>query len=130
VPEAKDAKAFEKLQNGAVSVLKDLGFSEQELAESWSGLREFSLRDHRFQRLIRDAYLYREGEKARTTAAKTIAEKKAPPPKVQRPGTAQPANAALQSRIKQLEDQLGDATGLRATRIATELWQARRSLQQ
>ena len=130
VPEAKDAKAFEKLQTGAVGVLKDLGFTDQELAEGWSGLREFSLRDHRFQRLIREAYLNRENERAKSVAARSIAEKKAPAPRVQRPGTAQPANASLQARIAKLQEQLADARGLAATRIATELWRAQREAQQ
>lgn len=127
--EAKDAKAFEKLQKGAVSVLRDLGFSDSELGESWNGSREFSLRDHRVQLLIRDAYLYREEQAAKKTAATTLADKKAPAPKVQRPGTAQPVNAAQMSRIKDLQQQLGNARGSRATQLAADLWEARTALQ-
>ncbi len=125
-PETQDAKKFEKLQQGAVKLLKDIGFSDNELGEGWSGQRDVNIRDHRIQLLVRDAYLYRE---ARRAAKETPANKKPVPP-VQRPGAARPAGQAQLNRIKSLEDQLVSAKGNASLRIATELMQARRALQQ
>jgi hypothetical protein len=122
VPESKDAKTFEKLQQGALTLLKDLGFSDSELGEGWNGSRDFSLRDHRLQLLIRDASLYRQAQQR----AKEVAKK--PVPKAQRPGIAQPAGAVQANQIKDLEQRLAESTGVAQLRIATELMAARRQL--
>ena len=82
VPEMSDPAKSEKLQKAAVNVLKDLGFSDQELGASWNGSGNISLRDHRMQLLIRDATLWREGQ----AKAKTVAARPVPP--VQSPGVA------------------------------------------
>src|SRR5436190_6763695 len=80
VPEFADAKKAAELQSKAVSVLKDLGFDEAELAASWQGQKDLSLRDHRVQLLVRDAALWREAQqKAKAAVAKPV-------PPVQRPG--------------------------------------------
>ncbi len=129
VPEAGNPEQYEKLQKGAIKLLHDLGFSDNELGEGWSGQREFNIRDHRLQLLIRDAYLYREGQRLKQTNAKAVADKKKPIPPVQRPGTAKPAGQAQVNRIKSLEEQLTTARGNASLRIATELLQARRELQ-
>ena len=71
-----------KLQAAAVAVLKDLGFDEAELSQSWTGKGSISLRDHRVQLLIRDATLWRDAQaKAKTATAKPV-------PPVQRPGVS------------------------------------------
>ena len=42
VPDMADAKKAARLQTAALAVLKDLGFQETELAQSWHGQRDFS----------------------------------------------------------------------------------------
>jgi hypothetical protein len=117
---ADQAKAS-KLQAAAVSVLKDVGFAEAELAASWNGEKDISLRDHRMQLLIRDATLWREAQ----TKAKAAVVKPVPP--VQRPGVAQAKNAGAQAEIQNLTKQLETARGPNATRIAAQLIAARRA---
>ena len=47
-------------QEACLATLTGLGFAEAELAQSWQGQKDLSLRDHRVQLLIRDATLWRE----------------------------------------------------------------------
>jgi len=124
VPEVKDPAKYKSLQENALDTLKNVGFTDQELSESWTGQKDVSLRDSRLQLLIRDATLYRMQQKARPTL---VANRKPVPP-VQRPGTAQPANAAATNNIKQLEERLANSTGNAALRLAVELQQAKRKL--
>ena len=56
-PGIADAKKAARLQTARSRVLKDMGFQETELAQSWHGQQGLSLRDHRVQLLIRDATL-------------------------------------------------------------------------
>ncbi len=128
-PETQNAEKYEALQKGAVKLLKDIGFSDDELGAGWSGQRDVNIRDHRIQVLIRDAYLYRTQKSKEEKTRQSLADKKKPVPSVQRPGTARPAGQAQLNRIKSLEDQLATAKGNASLRIATELMQARRSLQ-
>ena len=120
VPDMADPKKVAELQTAALAVLKDLGFQETELAQSWQGQRDLSLRDHRVQLLIRDATLWRDAQ-AKAKAAATR-----PVPPVQRPGVSQPKGAALDAQIQHLTQKL-EKTGnlkdaaalLRARRVAT-----------
>ena len=127
-PDAKDSKAFEKVQKGAIDLLEDVGFSRQEMGESWNGQKEFSLRDARIQELIRDAYLFRESKKSNEANKKSLADKKKSTPPVQRPGAAQTSGAAQISQIQALEKQLPEARGNKAIRIAAELMALKRAL--
>jgi hypothetical protein len=119
-PELSDPKKAEALQRQAMTVLKDLGFEDSELAQAWQGAKDLSLRDHRVQLLIRDATLYRDAQ----AKAKTAATKPVPP--VQRPGTARAANADAEATIQNLSAQLDKASGLNAVRIASQITVAKR----
>jgi hypothetical protein len=121
VPEFADAKKAAELQSKAVSVLKDLGFDEAELAASWQGQKDLSLRDHRVQLLVRDAALWREAQqKAKAAVAKPV-------PPVQRPGVSQPRGAAQDAVIQNLNKQLENASGVNALRAAAKLVAAKRA---
>ncbi len=61
-PEMADKDKAAKLQGAAVSVLKELGFSDEELSRSYHGKHGMSLRDHRVQLLVRDATLWHEAQ--------------------------------------------------------------------
>jgi hypothetical protein len=120
VTDMADPEKAAKLQQAAISVLKDVGFSEAELGASWNGEKDLSLRDHRMQLLIRDATLWREAQQK----AKAAVQKPVPP--VQRPGVAQGKNAGREAEIQNLQKQLATASGMNATRIAAQLVAARR----
>ena len=121
VPDMADPGKAAKLQAAAVAVLKDLGFDEAELSQSWTGKGSISLRDHRVQLLIRDATLWRDAQaKAKTATAKPV-------PPVQRPGVAPTKGASAQAEIQNLTRQLETASGVNAMRIAARLTAARRA---
>jgi hypothetical protein len=121
VPEFADAKKGAELQSAAVTVLKDLGFDETELAASWQGQKDLSLRDHRVQLLVRDATLWREAQqRAKAAVAK-------PMPPVQRPGVSYPKGAAQDAAIQNLNKQLENASGVNALRTAAKLVAAKRA---
>jgi hypothetical protein len=120
VPDIADVKKATELQGAVMNVLRDVGFDETELAASWQGLRDLSLRDHRVQLLVRDATLWREAQqKARAAAARPV-------PPVQRPGVSQPRGAAQDAVIQNLNKQLENASGVNALRTAAKLVAARR----
>jgi hypothetical protein len=121
VSDMGDPEKAAKLRSAAVAVLKDLGFDEAELSQTWNGKRGISLRDHRVQLLIRDATLWREAQqKAKAATARPV-------PPVQRPGVAQSKSASAQAEIQSLQKQLETATGVGAMRIAARLTAARRA---
>lgn len=121
VPDMADARKAAELQTACLATLTGLGFAEAELARSWQGRKDLSLRDHRVQLLIRDATLWREAQaKARTAAAKPV-------PPVQRPGTAQPRGAAQEAQIQNLNLQLEKSSGVNALRAAAKLVATRRA---
>ncbi len=128
-PETKDAKTFEKVQKGAVDLLKDVGFTDSELGEGWHGMRDFSLRDHRVQLLIRDAYLYREAQADAKKARQNMAAQKKQPSPVQRPGTAQGQNNALNSEMQALAEKLPTLRGNAALEAGAQLAAWRRQQQ-
>src|SRR5919109_981439 len=104
VPDMADEAKAAELQKKALAVLGDLGFDEAELARSWNGERDLSLRDHRVQLLIRDATLWREAQ------AKAKAATARPVPPVQRPGAAPSQGAASEAQIQALSKRL-ESTG-------------------
>ncbi|MEA2955813.1 MAG: hypothetical protein QOJ58_1313 [Alphaproteobacteria bacterium] len=118
VPDMADAKKTSALQTACLAVLKELGFQEAELAQSWHGQRDLSLRDHRVQLLIRDATLWREAQ-AKAKAAATR-----PVPPVQRPGVSQPKGAAQDAEIQHLTQKLEKSGNLKD---AAALLKARRA---
>ena len=80
-PEMKDPAKATKLSEAGMTLLKDLGFTQDEVAKVWNGQASVSLRDARMQLLIRDAIRYREAKAAVPKAAAK------PVPHVQRPGS-------------------------------------------
>lgn len=116
-PELSDTKRAQKIADSAVNVLKDLGFTESDLASAWNGESSVSLRDHRIQLLILDAIKYRE---AKVTAAKPAPK---PIPQVQRPGVSKPqvsgSDAEIQALAKKFErtGSIQDAKALRLAQV-------------
>lgn len=112
VPELSDPVKGPKLRDSAFNTLKDLGFTPEELTQSWNS---GELRDHRVQLLLRDAALYREAQ----ASAKKAAAK--PVPQVQRPGVSRPHGAADSEAVDALNEQFdkrGDAKTAAALLIA------------
>jgi hypothetical protein len=119
VPEiANDADM--KVSKAALKSLKDVGFSEEELAAAWNGVT-FSMRDHRAQLLIWKAAQY---DMARAGIGRPEAQ---PLPPVQRPGISAPIVDRNVVDTSDLRRQLKSARGLEAVRIATRLHQAQRA---
>lgn len=117
-PEFADKAVSAKAQDAAIKTLQDIGFTDAELGASWNGTEKFSLRDHRMQLLIRDAYRYREA------MAKAKAPEPKPVPQVQRPGVSRPRGAADADRVEALSSKL-DKTG--SIKDAAALLRARRA---
>jgi hypothetical protein len=118
VPDMADEAKAAELQKKALAVLSDLGFDEAELAQSWNGQKDLSLRDHRVQLLIRDATLWREAQ-AKAKAAATR-----PVPPVQRPGAATSRAGTDEARVQHLTQRL-EQTG--SLKDAAALLRARRA---
>jgi hypothetical protein len=121
VPDLRDPEKAEKLRKSAVALLESIGFTNAELGASWSGEKDIPLRDHRMQLLIHDAMQWREAQ-AKAKAAVTR-----PVPPVQRPGVAPAKNAGAMADIQRLQQQLDNASGIQAARIAADLVKARRA---
>jgi len=126
VPELADKEAFKKVSDSAVNTLQELGFSRDELGKLWSGEAGISLHDHRLQMLLLDGIKYREGKSKQEVAAQTVQEKLKGVPPVQRPGVPQGKNAAREADVKNLNQQLDKASGVKALRLAAQLAAARR----
>ncbi len=92
-PEMQDETRASAMRNRSLSLLKDIGFTDEDLSRLWNGEVSLSLRDHRAQLLIRDAARYRE---AQTSARTKVAR---PVPAVQRPGS--PAARAPDADIQE-----------------------------
>jgi hypothetical protein len=119
-PEFADKEKAAALQRAAVSYLKEIGYTEDELARNWNGQQAFSLREKRWQMVIRDGMRYRQAQAAvQKSPVKTV-------PPVTRPGVAPAPGRALESQIKQLESALDKSTGNRSARIAADLQALRR----
>jgi hypothetical protein len=118
VPDMVDEAKAAELQKKALALLSDLGFDEAELAQSWNGQKDLSLRDHRVQLLIRDATLWREAQ----AKAKAAATKPVPP--VQRPGAAAARAGTDEARVTHLTQRL-EQTG--SLKDAAALVRARRA---
>ena len=106
-PELADRAQLAKVADGAMGVLRDLGFNDQELSDLWNGRGAMSLRDHRVQLLIRDGVRYRDAHVAARSAAAR------PVPSVQRPGVAAPRGAEADARLSALNSKLEQSGSLK-----------------
>lgn len=96
-PEMVNAESAKKVADASLSMLKDIGFTDQDLSKLWNGEASLSLRDHRAQLLIRDAVRYRQ---AQANAPKKASK---PVPVVQRPGSPASRVPEADIRIKQID---------------------------
>lgn len=119
VPEIADPEKGPKLRDAAIGVLRDLGFSTDELTKAWNGQEKLSLRDHRFQQLLVDAVKYRDAKAKAKTPPKPV------PPVQQRPGVSRGPNLEAEAQIKALEQKL-DKTG--SAKDAARLLMAKRKM--
>ena len=120
-PEFADPVQSKKLMDGAVTVLRDLGFQDQELGELWNGNRNISIHDHRLHLLLRDGIKWRDA----SAKAKTVQARPVPP--VQRPGAAQPKGAQREAELQNLSKQIDNSKGVNQLRAAAALVAARRA---
>lgn len=86
-PEFFDPQTAHKFQQQAVEYLEDTDITRDEIKASYEGRLNFSIRDHRFQSIIRDAMRWRS---AKSAVQKAPVKTSAP---VQRPGAAKSAPA-------------------------------------
>jgi hypothetical protein len=121
-PELNDPVRASAMRQGVKQMLNEIGFDNESLARAWNGETGFSVRDHRAQRLILDAFRWRQAQ----ANAKNIANKRAPVPPVQRPGVARLRGADNEADIARLQRELNSATGAKAVRLATRLHQLQR----
>lgn len=120
-PEIKDEATKAKLTTAAVSVLHDLGFTDDELGKLYRGEVGLSLHDHRMQLLILDGVKYRDAKSRPVTQ-----QPKKPVPPVQRPGVPPDKGATREAHLKNLTTQLDQKSGMDALRAATNLLMERR----
>ncbi|HEY6020040.1 MAG TPA: hypothetical protein VIY48_09105 [Candidatus Paceibacterota bacterium] len=118
-PEMADKAKASQIADASIALLKDMGFTESDLATLWSGKASLSLRDHRAQLLIRDAVRYRQAQKA---APAKVAAKPVPP--VQKPGSSVGKQSADEVLTKNLEQKLERSGNVKD---AVALMMARRS---
>lgn len=118
VPEFTDKTKKAALQEKAVTMLRDLGFHDDELGKLGRGEMGVSLYDHRLQLLINDGIKFREAQAA-SKAARLNNLKPVPP--VQRPGVSQGRGAAQDAVIQNLTKQLDKSGSAKdAARLLTE----------
>lgn len=116
-PEMKDATKATQTRQAAVDLLKEIGFTDEELGNLWNTP---TFRDHRMQRLVLDAVRFKDAKKSLVTATK----KELPP--VVRPGVSQPGKDR-DMQIKDLESRVDKSSGINALRAAARLVATRRS---
>ncbi len=108
-----------RIATAAVTLLRDTGFTDDDLNKLWSGQASVSLRDHRMQLIIRDAARYRQA-KAGAPARKAAL----PASKTLRPGTPAERASDKQVELSSLDKRLNE-TG--KWKDAADLLIARRS---
>ena len=121
VTEFADPDKASKLQKQTVDYLKNIGFTDEELAKGWNERDSVSLRDARMQQVLLDAARF----KAAQAQTKKVLSQPKPPVPAQKPGTGKQVTG-LSEQIANLESQLSKATGLKALRLATELQSMKR----
>jgi hypothetical protein len=115
-PEMKDATKRTQTVEAATNLLKDVGYSNDELGKLWENP---IFRDHRMQRLVLNAVRFESAKKSLIEAPKK------PLPPVQRPGVSQPGKDR-DAQIKSLDTQLDHSSGMNALRAAAALVAGRR----
>jgi hypothetical protein len=123
VPEIADKAQRDKLFTAGRELMRDVGFTDQEISQLANGESSISIHDHRLHLLIRDGVRYREAQ----AQMKTKVEQKKPVPPVQRPGAAPEKGAQRAAELKTLETNLSRLTGVAAIRAAAQLTRARRA---
>lgn len=102
LPELADGSKFKETQEAAVTVLRDLGFKDDELGAYWRGESDISIHDHRFQRLLIEASLYRQDQQKKKTQIQELKSKAEQKPPVVRPGAAQPRQSSADAQLQAL----------------------------
>ena len=120
-PEMADSGKAHELRTATQKMLRDVGFADDEVQDAWKGKTGVPLRDHRVQLLLRDAAMWRQAQ------ARANQVTRAPIPPVQRPGTFRPRGAGNEEQVSSVRRQLETATGDRAVRLATKLYQLQRA---
>ena len=122
-PELSDSTRAQKVADAAVRILKDIGFSEDELGQAWAGEQFVSLRDHRIRLLVFESIQYRE-QRDVTEAAKRNATNLLPPVRRLAAASVQAALAHqtdAAASIQTLEQQLAIASGLSALKLGATI---------
>jgi hypothetical protein len=122
-PEMASAAQARDLRNDVTQMFRDVGFNDDEVDHAWTGKGGVALRDHRVQRIIRDAALWRRAN----ARAQEVRRRPLPPP--QRPGTI-PINRGAEAddaRIASINKQLETASGRRALDLSTQLTRLQRA---
>lgn len=104
-PEYKAKKA--DYDTKAAAVLREIGFSDDELNRLASGEDKIPLFDRRIQQLLFDRIKLSEIK----SAPKAVATPDLPP--VQRPGTSKPSGSAVSERVQALDSKLSNSGSLR-----------------
>src|SRR5262249_48256399 len=113
-----------EIQHASLAVLKDAGLTEAQIGQMWRGGGMIHLRHPAAVKILADAAKYRLGQER----VKEIREHKAPPPKLVRPGTRQPAGAADASRLKDLMQRLPSMSRSAGLDAAVQALQMKRAL--
>ena len=108
-----------KVSRAALKSLKDVGYSEEELAAAWNGT-PFSMRDHRAQLLIWKAAQY---DMAKAGVGRPEPK---PLPAVQRPGIAPSAGERSAVDLSVLRNQFKKASGQEQLRLGARLQRLQR----
>jgi len=106
IPDLADKDKSQALTNKAGELLRELGFSEEDLDGFKQG-KKISPYDHRIQALLFEAITAKGMQQAKATLADKVAPKSLPP--VQRPGTSRPAGGDNSERIQALESKLNNS---------------------
>jgi hypothetical protein len=112
-----------EIRRGVQLALHKAGVSEEEVSQLW---RSGALRAVQTQMILARAGAWELAQERAAIAREQLADKRAPIPPVQRPGVARPRGAGAEGDVRALSQQLENATGNAALRIATKLTQARR----
>ncbi len=108
-----------RIATAAVTLLRDTGFTDDDLNKLWSGQASVSLRDHRMQLIIRDAARYRQAKASAPTRKAAL-----PASKTLRPGTPAERASDKQVELSSLDKRLNESG---KWRDAADLLIARRS---
>jgi hypothetical protein len=101
-PEMQDATKRTKTVEAATNLLKERGYSPEEIERLWASP---VFRDHRTQLLILDAVRFQDAKKSLVEATRK------PLPPVQRPGVSQPGKDR-EAQLKDLESKLDRSSGM------------------